>query len=100
MKYKVPNKNYSLLELYETVARQMGHEDVSELTFDCRQINIANNIQNGFYDYYINLVKETEPHASEADIRVDVTLMLAIGGPKVDYELKPDEVEVFDKFIC
>ena len=99
MKYKVPNKNYSLLELYETVARQMGHEDTSKLEFDCRKINVANNIQNGFYAHYTDLAKQENPSVSETDARVEITIMLAIGGPKVDYKLKPNEIEVFDGFI-
>ena len=100
MKIKVPHKNYSIIELYETAATQMGHLNTSELEFDCRKINIAKNIQDGFYKYYTELVKETDPNMSETSIQTEITMLLAIGGPKVDAELADYEVEIFDGFVC
>lgn len=99
MKLKVPYKNYSIIELYEAAAKEMGYANTKELNFDCRQINVAPNIQDGFYAYYTELAKVTDPQVSETEVRTEITMLLAIGGPKVDDNLADDEVEVFDGFI-
>ena len=100
MKFTVPHKNYSIIELYETVAKEMGYINTKELQFDCRKINVAKNIQDGFYVYHAELVKEIEPYMSEEEIQAEITVILAICGPKVDESLIDNEVEVFDGFIC
>ena len=100
MKIKVPQRCYSVVKLYEEVAKKMGHANTNGLMFDCRHINVAPNIQDGFYAYYTELAKITDPQASETDVRTEITMILAIGGPKVDENLADDEVEVFDGFIC
>ena len=100
MKLIVPQKNYSVIELYESAAKEMGYTNTKELQFDCRKINVAKNIQDGFYAYYTELDKGIDPNASETDMRASVTMLLAIAGPKVDESLTDNEVEVFDGFIC
>lgn len=89
-----------LTEFYDTVAREMGYADTSELHYDCRNINIAKNIQDGFYDYYSANAKVINPSTNGNDVRIGVTMLLAMSGPKVDQNLKANEVEIFDGFIC
>lgn len=96
MKFTIPEKNYNLIEFYNVVAREMGYTETSELHYDCRNINIAANIQDGFYTYY----RETNPGIPASEVNLQVTLLLACSGPKVDEALKANEVEVFDGFIC
>ena len=98
MKVKVPHKNYSITELYDAIATEMGYLDVNKLEYDCRKVNIAKNIQDGIYDKYLELGREEK--LSDQDIRIGVTMLLACSGPKVDENLVDDEVEVFDGFIC
>lgn len=98
MKLKVPSKNYGIVELYDAVATAMGHNNVSELEYDCRKVNIAKNIQDGIYENYLELGREQK--LSEYDVRVGVTMLLACSGPKVDENLADNEVEVFEGFIC
>ena len=98
MKLTVPHKNYSIVELYDTIATEMGCLPTNKHEYDCRKVNIAKNIQDGIYDKYLELGKEQK--LSEQDVRVGVTMLLAISGPKVDEDLADDEVEVFDGFIC
>lgn len=98
MKLKVPRKNYNITELYDAVAMAMGYGDVSNLLYDCREINIAQNIQDGIYEKYMDAAREDQ--MTESDARVGITMLLAISGPKVDENLADDEVEVFDGFIC
>ena len=96
MKLKVPKQNYHLVELYEEVAKQMGHKDASNLEFDCRHINVASNIQDGFFQFY----REQNPDMFETDFKTAMNVMLLLSGPKVDENLADDEVEVFSGFIC
>lgn len=96
MKLKVPEKNYGVTELYDAVAKAMGHEDVSKLHYDCKEITVAHNIQENFFAYY----KETIPHSSESDLKMSVSMILLNYGPKTDENLASYEVEVSDRFIC
>lgn len=100
MKIVIPNKVYGLMEFYNAVAREMGIEPTSETRYDCKKVNVSTTIQDGFYEYYSTLARETEPMLSENDIKVGTTMLLAISGPKMDANLKGNEVEVFDGFIC
>ena len=95
---KVPNRNYDIVELYDAVATEMGFVTTQNLEYDCRQINIAKNIQDGIYAKFLALGREQK--LPESDVRASVTMLLAIGGPKVDETLADDEVEVFEGFIC
>lgn len=96
MKVKVPRKNYGITELYDAVAAAMGYGDVSKLNYDCREINVARNIQVGFLEHY----RETIPHSSESNLRMSVNMILLNYGPKTDDKLDDYEVEVFAGFIC
>ena len=90
----------SITNLYDAVATEMGYADTSELKYDCRKINVAKNIQDGFFEYYKEFMALENPSLSESDARVSTTMLLLIAGPKVDNELADNEVEVFDGFIC
>ncbi len=93
------NKPMSLTEFYDAVATEMGHTDTSEIKYDCTKVNIAENIQDGFYEYYAQTARETDPVLSENDIKTGITILLAMSGPKVDSDLKANEVEIFEGFI-
>lgn len=95
MKLKVPNKNYGITELYDAVAAIMGRE-TDNLNYDCRYINVAKNIQDGFFAHY----KEDNKHLPTSEFNMGMFMMLLSYGPKVDEALEDDEVEVFDGFIC
>lgn len=98
MKLKIPSKNYGITELYDTIATEMGFVAVQDLEYDCRNVNVAKNIQDGIYEKYLELGREQK--VSEQDIRIGITMLLACSGPKVDENLADNEVEVFDGFIC
>ena len=100
MKILISNyKPCSLQDFYEAVAREM-RVDTSEVNFDCRKINISENIQDGFYEYYAKHARETDPNLSDSDIRIGTTMLLVMSGPKVGIDLKVNEIEIFDGFIC
>lgn len=103
MSKKILISNYKpcgITELYDTVAKEMGYTDTSEIKFDCTKINVAENIQDGFYEHYLALIRENDIYSHENEARADVTMLLVMSGPKTDKELKANEVEIFDGFIC
>ena len=100
MKLLISNyKPMSIIELYEAAAKEMGCTNTSEIKYDCTKINVAENIQDGFYGYYLAMLREKDIYSHENEARADVTMLLAMSGPKVDNALKANEVEVFDGFI-
>ena len=101
MKVLISNyKPCGIQELYEAAAKEIGYTDTSEIKFDCTKINVAENIQDGFYEYYLALIRENDIYSHENEARADITLVLVTSGPKVDKSLKENEVEIFDDFIC
>lgn len=100
MKMLISNyKPCGITELYEAAAKEMGYTDTVEIKFDCTKINVAENIQDGFYECYAKHARETNPNLSDNDIRIGTTMLLAMSGPKVDNSLKVNEVEIFKGFI-
>lgn len=97
---KVPGEPCGVTELYDAVAKKMGGENTTELHYDCTKINVAQNIQDGFYTYYTDVAREANPETTMQEISVAITMLLAMSGPKVDTKLNANEVEVFDGFIC
>lgn len=94
MKLTVANKNYGLVEFYDEVATQLGY-DKDKVEYDCTKICVAENIQDNFFAHY----REENPELSESDLNMSVGMMLVCSGPKVDKNLKDNEVEVSVGFI-
>lgn len=94
-KYTIPHKDYGVIELYKEVAELMG-VDPEDFNFDCRNINVAPNIQDGFFAHY----REENSDMPEDNFKIGMAMLLLHYGPKVDETLADDEVEVFDGFIC
>ena len=100
MKILIQNGNYSLVELYDLVAREMGHAETTDLHYDCRKINVSEQINDGIIKYYHDAARETDPNMSENDIKIGTAITLLQSGPKLDVTLEANEVEVFEGFIC
>ena len=79
-----------LVSFYRNVAMELGYEETESTKYDCREINVASNIQDAWFEYY----KET--YKAET---WEVAMLLACSGAKVDKELSDNEVEIFDGFI-
>ena len=97
MKLTIKHKPCGLVDFYDAVAREMGCADKAT-NYDCTKIDIAPNIQDGFYEFYSNSAKANG--VPESEITVGITMLLAMSGPKVNRDLKANEVEVYDGFIC
>lgn len=99
MKLTLSKTKYGLPDFYDAVARKMSYTTTDNLNYDCREITISKEIQDGFYKYYAESLSETNPSLSEREIQTSITMLLLMSGPKVDETLKVNEVEVFDGFI-
>ena len=69
MKIKIDARPCGLTELYEIAAKEYINKiydrsieavDFSEYNFDCRKINVSNNIQDMLYEYYTELAKSRD----------------------------------------
>ncbi len=99
MKLEIKMPPCTVVEFFDAVAKEMGYADTSEIKYDCTKINVAANIEDGFYERYTELIREDYANMPESEIRADITIHLIMSGPKVDTTLKANEVEVFDGFI-
>ena len=99
MKFEIKMPPCTIVELFDAVAKEMGYADTSEIKYDCTKINVASNIQDGFYTAYGRLLRESDPNIPYANMTIGITMYLAISGPKVNNTLKENEIEVFDGFI-
>lgn len=99
MKFEIKMLPCTIVELFDAVAKEMGYENLSKINYDCTKINVADNIQDGFYTEYGRLLRESDPNIPYTEVTAGITMHLAMSGPKVDTTLKANEVEVFDGFI-
>jgi hypothetical protein len=83
-------ENLSLDEFYELIGKKVYPVfDLSEVQYDCTFINIANNIQEKWFNYY----------SRQGNSMTSIAMLLVIGGPKVNNSLNDNEVEIFDGFV-
>lgn len=74
---------------YRLVCEKIGLDFDNIKSLDCTKINVARNIQDAWYDY-----------AKENDITTfDLTMCLAMSGPKAPEELEENTVELEDGVI-
>jgi len=91
---KIKAKPYSLMGLYDAIAEAIG-KDPETCRYDCRKVNIASNLQQCIYDYYI----AQNPEYPQSQVECEVSMLLVTAGPKADKTLQNDAVEIFDGFI-
>ena len=92
-------ENKLLLQFYELVGNELGFDISDEnIRYDCRKIEIAENIQDSIYSAY----KSVYPEAFEKDYSgavTEVAMILALSGPKVNKKLNDNMVKVEEDFI-
>lgn len=81
-----------LTPFYETVALMAGYEVKQEDMFDCTKVNVAANVQENIIAAY----QEKDASLEKSSV---ISLLL-MAGPKVDYGLPDNTVEIFDGYIC
>lgn len=91
--YKIKDEDYkncSLIEFYDNIANNYVKAVLgSNQKYDCRNIEVAKNIQDAWFEYYSELGCES----------CEVAMLLLMSGPKVNEELQDNEIEVFEDFI-
>ena len=78
-----------IVALYNKVATLLGHENTDDLHYDCRKINVANNIFENIRAYY------------EKDQKLDKEsfgMAWVCYGPKCDEALPDDTITIEDGF--
>lgn len=99
-KFKLENIDgvgYSLIALYESVAKQMGEDcNAENIRFDCTKINVAKSIYAQMEDAAI--AKFGETHGEEG-VRNEFAMMWCMSGPKAVPHLASGEIEVLDGFV-
>ena len=79
----------SIVQLYNNIALRLGYNP-DNCEYDCRKINVSNDIFERIYDYY----------RTEENYGMDTMGMVwCCYGPKCDDKLKEYEVEIADDFI-
>jgi hypothetical protein len=80
----------SLGKFYTNVANSLGHKESSTTQYDCRKIEISENIQSKWYQLWAEQFDATP---------IQITQLLLMSGPKVNPDLKDDEVLIYEDFI-
>ena len=99
MKLRVRETKCGLSDFYDKVAKEIGYISTDNLKYDCRHINVSKEIQDEFFAYYKEQAKKIDPNMNDNDINTGTAILLIMSGPKVDSNLKGNEVEVFNGFI-
>ena len=90
--------NKLLVEFYDSVAQVLG-ADIENVQYDCRKICISSYMQDCIYDAYRRRYPE-EYESNKIQFDTQVTMKLAISGPKVAPELTNYQVLIEEGFLC
>ena len=99
---KIDNKELEgklLLQFYEIIGRELGFDTNDKtIRYDCRKIEIAKNIQDIFYSAY-EMAYPDAFAGSYSQAVTEVTMILALSGPKVNHDLTNNTVSIEEDFI-
>lgn len=87
-----------LVEFYDSVAQVLG-ADSEKAQYDCRKICISSYMQDCIYNAYRSRYPE-EYQSNKIQFDTQITMKLAISGPKVAPELEKFQVLIEEGFLC
>ena len=87
-----------LIKTYENAARKSGYPVTGQTTYDCRKLDVAQNIQEAWITYYHDDTLAKLPDLSEADVTQKVMSLLLNYGAKVSPMLSDNEVLIHPGF--
>lgn len=88
-----------LSQFYELVGEELGFDTTDEtIRYDCRKIEIAKNIQDIFYLAYETAYPDAFA-GNYSQAMTEVTMILALSGPKVNRNLPDNTVSIEEDFI-
>lgn len=82
-------KNWSIPEIYEQVARDVGYPTTSMTKFDCRKILVSEDIQEKVFDFL----------RSSGSDEASIGMMWCFAGPKTEKQLPKGHVCIMDGFF-
>lgn len=91
-------KNKLLVEFYDAVGAVLN-TNVNNVQYDCRKICISSYIQDCIYEAYRTRFPEQYIN-NPLQFDTEVTMTLAISGPKVSHELSNYQVRIEEGFLC
>lgn len=94
MLVKISSGPMSIMDLYEIVTMKMGEDPKMVKNYDCRKINVAQNIFDDIYEWYQINVKG-DVYVIKQHFGMDWLMY----GPKVDNELPDNCVVLEDGFM-
>lgn len=86
-------KDFSIVNIqtfYDNVAKMLGYNDVENLRYDCRKIEVSQIIQDSIFAYYEGAGGLTQE---------DICMRWCCFGPKVNADLKMNDISIEDGFI-
>ena len=100
MKIRLSESDYhcGLTECYENIAVKAGYAPTQHTLYDCRRVCVSKHIQDAWYSYYHEKVKERDPLLSDRDIMCNITMLLLMNGAKVQPDLADNEVSIESGF--
>ena len=87
-----------LVSTYENIARKDGYPVTDNTTYDCRKLDVADNIQEAWIGFYQNRTKSEHPHLSEYEIKKNIMALLLNCGAKASPLLSDNEVLIHPGF--
>lgn len=90
--------NQGLVPTYTNIARKSGYPVTQNTVYDCRKLDIANNIQEAWISFYHDLAITKDPLMSEMDIHQSIMMLLLNLGAKVNHSLHDNEVAIMPGF--
>ncbi|MBQ9605551.1 MAG: hypothetical protein IJV16_00025 [Lachnospiraceae bacterium] len=87
-----------LMNTYENIAKRAGYRITDSTVFDCTKIDVSENIQDSWIDFYRELEKKEHPELADLDIMSNVMALLLNFGAKVNNSLSVNEVSIMTGF--
>ena len=81
--------SHGLTELYKSVARKMGYDDLEAIEFDCTKIDVSKPVFDAFEEYVL----------TQGGSRVEVGMVWCFAGPKATIDGNEYLAEPHEGFI-
>lgn len=98
LKLRPDQYTMGLSDCYENIAREIGYPITNNTRYNCTKACVAENIQDAWWKWYEDKAKEKNPYISQADINMNIGMILCMSGLKVDHDLEDNEVMVDSDF--
>ena len=84
---------------FENFAIKGGFKVDDKTTFRCTRIEVSKEVDDYFWKYYTDVLKEKYPEMEESEIRQQIGMLMLMNGAKRNEELSSWEVKLEDDFV-